>query len=66
VGIKKKNYDAIKKFQEKWATQLPWVELFVGEDETLLIIKCRVCIEVEGKNKIFVVKWDSFCKHANH
>jgi hypothetical protein len=27
------------------------------------IVKCRVCTEVEGKNKILVVKWDSFCKH---
>jgi hypothetical protein len=24
VGIKKKNYDATKKFQEKWATKFPW------------------------------------------
>jgi hypothetical protein len=27
------------------------------------IVKCRVCIEVEGKNKIFVLKWVSLCKH---
>jgi len=54
VGIKKRNYVA----------KLPWAELFVGEDGTLHIIKCRVCTEVEGKNKIFVVKWDSLCKHV--
>ncbi len=62
VGIKKKNYDARRKFQEKRVAKLPWAELFVGENGTLHIIKCRVCIEVEGKNKIFTAKWDSFCK----
>jgi hypothetical protein len=35
VGIKKKNYDATKKFQEKWVVKLPWEELFVREDGTL-------------------------------
>jgi hypothetical protein len=42
VGIKKKNYDATRKFQEKWATKLPWEKLFIGEDGTLHIVKCKV------------------------
>ncbi len=33
VGIKKKNLDVIKKFQEKWATKLPWAKLFIGKME---------------------------------
>jgi hypothetical protein len=65
VGIKKKNYDAIKKFKEKWVAQLPWVELFIREDGTLHIVKCRVCTKVERKKYIFTTKWDSFCKHAS-
>ncbi len=65
VGIKKKNYDVTRKFQEKWVAKLPWRKLFVREDGTLHIIKCRICTEVEGKNKI-LVKWDSLCKHAGH
>jgi hypothetical protein len=64
VGIKKRNYDAIKKFQENRATKLPWAEFFIREDGTLHIVKCMVCIEVEGKYKIFATKWDSLCKHA--
>ncbi len=35
------------------------------EDGTLHTVKYRVCIKVEKKNKILVVKWDSFCKHAS-
>jgi hypothetical protein len=42
VGIKKKNYDATRKFQEKWATKLPWEKMFLGEDRSLHIVKCRV------------------------
>jgi hypothetical protein len=38
VGIKKRNYDATKQFQEKWVAKLPWAELFVREDGTLHII----------------------------
>jgi hypothetical protein len=66
VGIKKKNYDATRKFQEKWATKFPWAKKFVGEDGTLHIVKCRVCTKIERKNKILATKWDSFCKHASH
>jgi hypothetical protein len=40
--------------------------LFVGENGTSHIVKCRVCIEVKGKNKILATKWDSLCKHAIH
>jgi len=35
VGIKKKNYDATRKFQEKCVAKLPWAKLFVKEDGTL-------------------------------
>ncbi len=62
VRIKKKNYDATKKFQEKWATKLPWAKLFIGEDGPYALSIAR--FEVEGKNKI--VKWNSLCKHASH
>jgi hypothetical protein len=30
VGIKKQNYDATKKFQDKWVVKFPWAELFIG------------------------------------
>jgi hypothetical protein len=64
VGIKKRNYDVTRKFQEIWLAKLPWVELFVREDGTLHTIKCKVYTEVEGKNKILAAKWDSLCKHV--
>lgn len=42
------------------ATKLPWVELFIMEDGSLHIVKCRICIKVEKKDRLFVHKWDFF------
>ncbi len=64
LGIKERNYDVTRKFQEIWLTKLPWAELFARENGTLHIVKCKVCIRVEGKEKILVANWDSFCKHV--
>jgi hypothetical protein len=35
------------------------------KDESLHIVKCRICVEKEGKEKLLVPKWDFFCKHAS-
>jgi hypothetical protein len=35
------------------------------KDESLHIIKCRICVEIEGKEKLLVPKWDFLCKHAS-
>jgi hypothetical protein len=42
LGIKKWNYDAIRKFQDKWVAKFPWAELFVGEHGNLHIVKCKI------------------------
>jgi hypothetical protein len=41
-----------------------WVELCLGSNGNLHTIKCRICSEVEGKDKIFATKLDSLCKHV--
>jgi hypothetical protein len=35
------------------------------KDENLHIVNCRICVEKEGKEKLFVPKWDFFFKHAS-
>ncbi len=35
----------------------------IGLNDSLHTIKCRICSEVEGNDKILDAKWDSFCKH---
>jgi hypothetical protein len=51
-GIKKRNYDN-QKIQDSWAVKLPWAKLCVRLDGSLHIVKCKICSEVEGKNKVF-------------
>jgi len=38
----------------------PMGRIVYREDGTLHTVKYRVCIKVEKKNKILVVKWDPF------
>ncbi len=54
--VKKWNYDTTKKFQDSWATKLPWAKLYVRSNGSLHTVKCRICSEVEGKNKVLFVK----------
>jgi hypothetical protein len=64
LGVKKRNYDAIRKFQDSWVLKPPWVELCVGSNGDLHTIKSRICSEVEGKYSLFP-KWGSFYKHVS-
>jgi hypothetical protein len=45
VGIKKRNYDVINKFQEKWATQLPWAKLFARKMEPCTLSNARFILK---------------------
>jgi hypothetical protein len=63
VRIKKWNYDASRKFQDKWTSKVPWVELFIRENGSLHIIKCRICNKLKRKDELLVSRWDSLCKH---
>jgi hypothetical protein len=63
--IKKKNYDANRKFKKSWATKLPCAEFCLLLNGNLHTIKCKICSEVEGKDKLLATNWDSFCKHAS-
>ncbi len=66
LGIKKGNYNVIKMFQDFWVAKLPWTWLSLGSKGNLYATKCKICSVVERKNKLFVPKWDSICKHARH
>lgn len=42
---------------------MSWVKFCLGSNGSLHSVKCKICIEVERKDKILVGKWDSLCKH---
>jgi hypothetical protein len=64
LEVKKLNYNATRKFQDSWATKFPSVELCLGSHGNLHTIKCKICSEVDGKDKLLHAKWDSFCNHV--
>jgi hypothetical protein len=60
---KKQNYDHTAKFQDLWATKLPWAKMCLGLDGLLHNVKCKICNKAEGKDKLLALKWDTLCKH---
>jgi hypothetical protein len=54
------DYESKKKFQVSWVVKLLWVELQMGVNGCVHLVKCQICSKVEHKNKLLVPKWDSF------
>ena len=61
---KRKCYDHRRHFQDSWAAKLPWAESVVGELGIITEVRCRICTDVEGREKFLVPKLDSLYKHA--
>lgn len=47
-----------------WATKLSWTEVVVGCDGKLMMVQCKVCSEIEGREKLLVPKFDSLQKRV--
>jgi hypothetical protein len=62
----KKTYDinVNHKFQDVWALTMRWVEPIFNEARLVTSMKCHVYSQIEKKDKVLVVKWDSIEKHA--
>ncbi len=43
------------RFQDTWATKLPYVKFVVGVDGKVHHVKCKVCSKIEGCNKLLVL-----------
>lgn len=61
---RRKNYDQNRHFQDSWAAKLPWAEAVVGESGLITQVRCKICSDVEGREKLLVPKLDSLYKHA--
>jgi hypothetical protein len=53
---RKRSYDLTRKFQVAWVAKLPWAKLQVGFDGCGKYVKCKICSEVEHKNKLLAPK----------
>jgi hypothetical protein len=68
LGLKrnrKKSYDSTKKFQAKWANNLPWAKGLMNERGFIQSVKSIVCSSVKCNDKIVGCKWDTLTKHAS-
>ncbi len=45
--------------------KLPWVALQIGSDGHVQIVRYKVCLDMEHKNKLLTLNQDSFQKYAN-
>lgn len=63
---KNQSYDLTQKFQVEWVVKMPWVELQVDSNGCGKYVKCKICFQVDHKNKLLAPKWDFFQKHASH
>ena len=61
---KKQSYEMNRHFQDSWAARLPWAESVLGRDGRVAQVRCKICTEVEGREKLLVPKLDSLWKHA--
>jgi hypothetical protein len=61
---RRREYENNRHWQDSWAARLPWAESVLGRDGRVTQVKCKVCSEVEGREKLLAPKIDSLWKHA--
>jgi uncharacterized protein Veg len=59
----KENDESKRKFQDSWATKLPWIEMNIGSDRLLHVVKCDIFLVINGCEKILASKLDTLTKH---
>jgi len=57
---RKQNYNCTKKFQDLWATKLPWVEMCLRSNGSLHNVKCMICNQVEEKTSYLLLSGTHF------
>ncbi len=51
-------------FKDVWIAKLPWAEAVLRTNGKVKMVKCCVCLQIEGKDKFLVPKFDSLQKHV--
>ncbi len=59
-----REWEINKKIQDVWAEKLPWAEAMLRANGKVNMVKCCVCLQIEGRKKLLVPKFDSLQKHA--
>jgi hypothetical protein len=64
VRKRRREYDLNRHFQDHWAAKMPWAEAIIGASGQVTQVHCKICSEVEQREKLLVPKIDSFYKHT--
>lgn len=59
----KENDEMKCKFQDSWATKLPWIEMNICSDRISHVVKCDMFWVINGCDKILASKLDTLTKH---
>lgn len=62
---RRRGYERNRVWQDSWAARLPWAESVVSENGDVRQVRCKICTEVDGRDKLLVPKIDSLWKHAS-
>jgi hypothetical protein len=60
----KRSYDKFQIIQDSWVAKFPWVELVLGEDFQVSLVKSMICLVVEEKDKSLLSNLDTLHKHV--
>jgi len=61
---RRQSYERSRQWQDSWAARMPWAESVFGLDGKVRQVRCKVCSDIEGRNKLLVPKLDSLWKHC--
>ncbi len=59
----KLEWELNKVYQDKWATRFSWSKVVCGKDGKMMMFKCKICTNIEGREKLLVPKLNSVTKH---
>jgi hypothetical protein len=47
-----------------WVMKLPWAKIVIGCDEKLIMVHCKMCNDIKGREKLLVPKFDNLQKQV--
>lgn len=62
--VKLRTYEANRHWQDSWTARLPWAESVLGRDGRVVQVRCKICTDIMGREKLLVPKIDSLWKHV--
>ncbi len=62
--FKKKEWELNQFFKEIWTAKLPWAIGIMGCDGKHSMVCCKICNEIDEREKLMVPKFDGLQKHV--